>query len=209
MFVIQPCLTLCDPMDCSLLGSSVHGILQARILEWVAIPFPTGSSWPRDQIWVSCIAGRFFTVWTTREILKLVINTIPHIIISIELARWLLVGPLILKNYICIFLANLRGFPSGWVGKESACNAGDVGSVPGLGRSLGWEWQPTPVFLPGKLHGQRSLASYSPWDCKESTDWATYTSQLSNQFYDTLQIITLGHTGQDSVLEWLEICRNL
>ena len=101
------------------------------------------------------------------------------------------------------------GFPGGASDKESACNAGDVGSIPGLGRSLGWEWQPTPVFLPGKLHGQRSLASYSPWDCKESTDWATYTSQLSNQFYDTLQIITLGHTGQDSVLEWLEICRSL
>ena len=50
-------------MDCSLPGSSVHGILQARILEWVAIPFSTGSSWPRDWTWVSCIAGRFFTVW--------------------------------------------------------------------------------------------------------------------------------------------------
>ena len=43
-------------------GSSVHGILQARILEWVAIPFSRGSSQPRDQTWVSCIAGRFFTV---------------------------------------------------------------------------------------------------------------------------------------------------
>ena len=209
MFVVQSCLTLCDPMDCSLPGSSVHGILQARILEWVAIPFPRWSSWPRDQIWVSCIAGRFFTVWTTKKIIKLSINTISHIIISIELASWWLVGPLILKNNICIFLANLRGFPSGWVGKESACNAGDMGSIPGLGWSPGWEWQPTPVFLPGKFHGQRSLASYSPWDCKESTDWATYTSQLSNQFYDTLQIITLGHTGQDSVFEWLEICKNL
>ena len=48
-------------------GSSVCGILQARILEWVAIPFSKGSSWPRDQTWVSCIAGRFFTVWAIRE----------------------------------------------------------------------------------------------------------------------------------------------
>ena len=55
------------PMDCSPLGSSVHGILQARILEWVAIPFSKGSSWPRDQIWISCFAGRFFTIWATRE----------------------------------------------------------------------------------------------------------------------------------------------
>ena len=55
------------PMDCSPLGSSVHGILQARILEWVAIPFSKGSSWPRYQTWASCITGRFFTVWVTRE----------------------------------------------------------------------------------------------------------------------------------------------
>ena len=54
--VAQSCLTLCDPMDCI-----VHGILQARILEWVAIPFPRGSSQPRDQTQVSPIAGRFFT----------------------------------------------------------------------------------------------------------------------------------------------------
>ena len=57
---------LCDPMDCRPPGSSVHGILQARILELVAIPFSRGPSWPRDWNWVSCIAGRFFTVWATR-----------------------------------------------------------------------------------------------------------------------------------------------
>ena len=58
------CPTFCDPMDCSLLGSSVHGILQARILEWVVISFSRGSSQPRDQTrvpCVSCIAGGFFT----------------------------------------------------------------------------------------------------------------------------------------------------
>ena len=58
---------LCDPMDCSLPGSSVHGILQARILEWVAILFSKRSSWLRDWTWLSCIASRFFTVWATRE----------------------------------------------------------------------------------------------------------------------------------------------
>ena len=56
-----------DPMDCSLPGSFVHGILQARILEWAAKPFSTGSSQPRDQTQVSCIAGRFFIAWATRE----------------------------------------------------------------------------------------------------------------------------------------------
>ena len=53
--------TLCDLRDCSPPVSSVHGILQAGILEWVAMPFFRGSSWPRDGTWVSCIAGRFFT----------------------------------------------------------------------------------------------------------------------------------------------------
>ena len=65
--VTQSCLTLCDPMDCSLLGSSVHGIFQARILEWVAISFSRGSSNTREWTWVSRIAGRFFTIWATRE----------------------------------------------------------------------------------------------------------------------------------------------
>ena len=51
----------------SLPGSSAHGIPQARILEWVAIPFSRGSSWPRDRTQVSWIAGRFFTIWATRE----------------------------------------------------------------------------------------------------------------------------------------------
>ena len=64
--VAQSCLTLCDPMD-----STVHGILWARILEWVAIPFSRGSSQPRDQTQVFRIAGRFFTNWAIREALGL------------------------------------------------------------------------------------------------------------------------------------------
>ena len=62
MKVLVTQLCLCDPMDRSPPGSSVHGILQARILEWVAIPFSRGSSQPRGQTWVFCIAGEFFTV---------------------------------------------------------------------------------------------------------------------------------------------------
>ena len=60
--VAQSCLTLCDPMD-----YTVHGILQARILEWVAVPFSRRSSQPRDQTQVSHIAGRFYTNWATME----------------------------------------------------------------------------------------------------------------------------------------------
>ena len=84
--VTQSCPTLCDPMDCSLPGSSVHGIFQARVLEWVAIAF----------------------------------------------SRRLRFNP--------------------WVGK-----------IPRRRK-----WQPTPVFLPGKSQGQRSLAGYSQWGHKES-----------------------------------------
>ena len=65
--VAQSCPTLCDPMDCSLPGSSIHGILQATVLEWVAISCSRGSSWPRDRTQVSHIAGRHFNLWATRE----------------------------------------------------------------------------------------------------------------------------------------------
>ena len=65
--VAQSCPTLCNPMDCSLPGSSLLGILQARILEWVAISFSRGTSWLRDRTHASRIAGRRFNVWATRE----------------------------------------------------------------------------------------------------------------------------------------------
>ena len=67
--VAQSCPTLCNSVDCSPPGSSVHGILQARILEWVAISFSRGSSWPRDRTQVSHIGGRRFNLWATREAL--------------------------------------------------------------------------------------------------------------------------------------------
>ena len=66
--VAQSCLTLCDPMDCSLPGSSIHGIFQTRILKWVAISFSRESSQLRDQTQVSCIAGRLLTIWAIREV---------------------------------------------------------------------------------------------------------------------------------------------
>ena len=67
--VSQSCLTLCDSMDCSLPSSSVHGIFQAIVLEWIAISFSRGSSQPRDQTWVFCIVDRHFDIWATREVL--------------------------------------------------------------------------------------------------------------------------------------------
>ena len=67
VLVAQSCPTLCDPEDCSLPGFSVHGFLQARILGWIAIPFSRGTSQPRNRTLVSCITGRFFTVWATEK----------------------------------------------------------------------------------------------------------------------------------------------
>ena len=100
MLVARLCLTLGDPMDCSLPGSSVHGILQARILEWVAIPFSRVPSWPRDQSPISCTAGRFFTVWAKRET--------PHIFLwehkvaeMFLCHRWLGCFPPVLVKELC------------------------------------------------------------------------------------------------------------
>ena len=73
--VAQSCPTLCDPMDGNLPGWAVHGIFQARILEWAAISFSRGSSQPRDRTRVSCIADRRFTVWATRQIFRILQKT--------------------------------------------------------------------------------------------------------------------------------------
>ena len=76
-------------------------------------------------------------------------------------------------------VVHLLNFPGSSVGKESAGNAGDAGSIPGLG-TFPWrrKWQPTPVFLPGESHGQRSLVGYSPQGSKESdTNKATEHTQ--------------------------------
>ena len=67
VFVVQLCPTVCDPMDSSWPDFSVHGIFQARVLEWVAMLSSRGSSRPGNQTWVSCIADRFLTIWATLE----------------------------------------------------------------------------------------------------------------------------------------------
>ena len=74
--IAQSCPTLCDRMDCSLPGFSVHGIFQARVLEWVAISFSRRSSWSRDQTQVSCIAGRCFTLWASGETPKMPLSLV-------------------------------------------------------------------------------------------------------------------------------------
>ena len=108
--IVQSCLTLCDPMDCSLPGFSIHGILQARILEWVTISFSRGSSRPRDRTRVSRIGGRLSNLWATREAL-VCIHT--HCV------------------YVYIIL---HGLPRWLSGKESACQHRRFGFNPWVGK---------------------------------------------------------------------------
>ena len=76
------------------------------------------------------------------------------------------------------------GFPGGSDSKESACNAGDLGLILGSGRFL-WrrKWQPTPVFLPGESHGQRSLVGYSPWGLQSRTRLSDTHTHVQHDYY--------------------------
>ena len=124
--VTKSCPTLCDPMGCSLPGSSVHRILQARVLEWVATSYSRGSSRPRDRNSVSCVPciGRHILIHSTTRKVQLLL------FLSCKLL-----------SHVCVFLT--------WLTRRR-------------------QWHPTPVLLPGKSHGQRSLVGCSPWDRKES-----------------------------------------
>ena len=123
-------------MDYSPPGFSVHGMLQARILEWVAIPFSRGSSQPRDQTWVSGSAGSFFVIW----------------------ANTYLDFPYGSAARICLQCRRREFDP--WV------------------RKLPWrrKWQPTPVFMPGKCFGWRSLVIHRIWKELDMTE------QLNNSY---------------------------
>ena len=150
----QLCPTLCDPMDCSPPGSSVHGILQARILELGSHSLFQGSSRPRDQTWVSRIAGRFFTIWATRETPKMMGATFKSLTPSTR------AKPLMNFSHLWHqprFTSVLPAMQETWVWS--------------LGQEHPWrrEWLPTPVFLPGEFQGQRSLAGYRPWGHKSQT----------------------------------------
>ena len=106
-------------MDGNLPGPAVHGIFQARILEWAAIFFSRGSSQPRDRIHISGIGRWILYHWASGKAQE---------------GEWSMVNKNLfaLLNYSC-------GFPGGSDGKASVCNAGDPGSIPGLGRSPGEE----------------------------------------------------------------------
>ena len=131
VLVTLSCPTLCNPMDCSPPVSSVHRILQARLLEWVTISFSRGSFQPRNRTWVSRIAGRFFTVWATKDQ-----------IFKVECFRRALM-------WILWRFSLLRTFPS-FVGDIS-----QKGHWRLLSWSLGIHLQPSSSFLLRSLHSSR------------------------------------------------------
>ena len=238
-------------MDCSPLGSSVHEIFQARILEWVAISFSRASSQPRDRTQVSCVAGRRFTVWATRESLCVLPPPCGHIFLPGELVYlsiipcgwesqsqkiwsrssrksptgshnikedrgtlnqrnkgvcshshrlfvegldnlylWNLSPLLILWiNFVVFWKLHFRSSQVMLVVKNLPASAGDirdVGKIPWRRKR-----QPIPAFLPGKSHGQRSLAGYSPWGHKELdvTEVIYHTSSIFQKWVSVFLIL--------------------
>ena len=172
--VAQSCPTPSDPMDCSLPGCSVHAIFQARILEWVAIPF--------SEVLLS--GFKFWSGFAQSTNNLIVFSEIDAEIlkdVSIWPRKWY-------KWNIWFALMNTWCFPGGSEVKGSASNEEDLGLIPGFNLWVGkipWrrKWQPTPVFLTGESHGQRTLVGYSPQGRKESdTTWATSSNLISSQW---------------------------
>ena len=110
MLFTQSWMTLCDPMDCSLTGSSVHEILQARILGCVAMPFSRGSSQPRDRTYVSCFTGRYVTMWATREAPSF-FNLLNNLKQTLELLQFFLSVSFLWHLSRAMNLGGLWGFP--------------------------------------------------------------------------------------------------
>ena len=112
--VTQWCPTLCNPMHCSPPGSSVRGILQTRILEWVVISSSRGSSWSRVWTMVSYIVDRFFIVWATREAPRIVIGNIQNVKLfpSLLLKTSQLPTPLFMETIVIKNGSHLQAFPA-------------------------------------------------------------------------------------------------
>ena len=161
-------------MDCSPPGSSVHGIFQARILKWIAIPFSRGSYGPRDRTWVSWTVGRF-CFFNLKKIIffklkdncstefccflsNLNMNSM-QILYRLSHREELYSNVHLLSAYHVCLQCRRPGFDP-WVGK-----------IPWRGK-----WQPTPVFLPRESHGRKSLVGYSPRGSRVGHDWATSLS---------------------------------
>ena len=165
--LLQSCLTLCDPGDHNPLGSSVHGILQARILEWVATP-SSGSSWPRDRTHISYI---YLQASGLTEFIPSLCTSAIWSQILFTCSSWRVVD----SCFIPLSSSVGQGARWGdWVGHSFRSPHSHLAflvaqKLKNLVQSLVWEdplekgMQHTPVFWPGKFHEQRSLVDYSPW----------------------------------------------
>ena len=150
--VVNSVWLLCNPVDCTPPGSSVHGIFQARTLEWVAISFPRGSSWTRYQTHISCISRQILSHWTIREALHLIVNE------NMDNYKgcW--------ASLVAQMVKHLPAMWETWVwflGQEDP---------------LGKEMATHSSTLAWKIPWMESLVGYSPWDRKEWHDWATSLS---------------------------------
>ena len=166
--IAQLCPTLWDPMDCSPPGSSVHGISQARILEWVSISFPRKSPQPREWTFVRQVLYRSST-WEVHEISPQACPNGYHQ--KIRNNCWRGCGKkriLVPCWWECKLIVTMKncGLPRYTSGKERACQfrRHKTHRFDPWVRKIPWRraWQPTPVFLPGESHGWKSLAGYSP-----------------------------------------------
>ena len=180
-------------MDCSQPGSSVHGILWARVLEWVAMPSSNGSSWPRDQPKTRmsrALIGGFFTSSATGK---------PHYLPSILI---------FIKTLFKYFVLLIQKIHVKWILLKFQCKVMEARAHLAQGQTrtekfeaIWWlyflcsytiylrrrRWHPTPVLLPGKFHGWRSLVGCSPWGC-----WGSDTTERLH-FHFSLSCIGEGN----------------
>ena len=176
VLVIQSCLTLCNPTDFSRPGSSVHGILQARVLEWVAIPFSRGSFQPRDWTWVPCIAGGFLNVWTTREThgcLCVLSHTQTH---SYSILPWECEQSYTTHKWTDVDVSSRTLFTKTGHRLDLAHNLGLPTPALYYGEGNG---TPLQYSCLEKSHGQRSLVLQSLGSLRVGHDWAASLSLFS------------------------------
>ena len=179
-------------MNCSLPGSSVHGISQAKILKWVTISFSRWSSQPRDWTCVSCIVGRFFTTEPLGEpfyvcvcvfvcVCNLFFNCIGFCHTKMQFSHNSGSFPSLLPSPSPPPLDHYREpdwAPSVYLREHLPLAIYLTNGSVYIQRR---QWQPTPVLLPGKFHGWRSLVGCSPWGREEldTTEWYLFPFSLS------------------------------
>ena len=140
VLVAQSCLTVCNAMDYSPTSSSVHGILQSRILEWVAVPFSRGSSRPRDQTWIwqiySLLSEPMYSLLYSHAPAWCVCLPLLYFYLSLLFFTWVFLLCVFLSCCYSLILKNLGDFPGGLMVKTPHSQCRDMGSIPGWGTKM-------------------------------------------------------------------------